>query len=271
MKIIFFGTPDYVIPVLEKLNKYHEIVAVVTQSPKPVGRDKKIEYSAVDTWAHKKKIEKFFDFNKLPEADMGVCAAFGMIIPKSVINKFKYGIINIHPSLLPKYRGASPIQATLINGDKVTGVSIIKMDEKMDHGPVLTQFKEDVLSDDTNETLRTRLFEKSADVLLEMIPAYVDGKIKFKNQDEEKATYTTMIKKEDAYIDLYKDEQELIWRKFRAYTPWPGIWTRINEKRLKILKCRFENERLIIDEVQPESKNPTNWNVFRRTYGLKEI
>jgi methionyl-tRNA formyltransferase len=134
MKIIFFGTPDYVLPVLEILNKYHEIVAVVTQSPKPVGREKTLTYSPVDAWAHKKKIQKQFDFISLPEADLGVCAAFGMIIPKVVLNHFKFGILNVHPSLLPKYRGASPIQSAIVSLDQKTGVTIIKMDEKMDHG-----------------------------------------------------------------------------------------------------------------------------------------
>lgn len=286
MKIIFFGTPDYVVPILDKLHKYHEIVAVVTQSPKPMGREKVLTYSAVDTWAHKKHIPKFFEYSELPEADMGVCASFGMIIPQAVLDKFKHGIINVHPSLLPMFRGSSPIQATLIAGISPTGVSIIKMSNKLDAGPILTQFKEDVLENDTNETLRSRLFSRSAEVLINLIPNYSKGKIKLKPQDESKMTMTKMIKKEDGYVDLYKDSHsikdadshELIWRKFRAYSPWPGIWTKINEKRLKILKCRFENPisgtvngKLIIDEVQPESKNPTNWNVFRRTYGLKEL
>ncbi len=276
MRIIFFGTPDYVIPILDKLHKYHEIVAVVTQSPKPVGRDKKLTYSAVDQWAFKKHIIRNFDYVDLPEADMGVCASFGMIIPKVILDSFPHGIINIHPSLLPQFRGSSPIQATIISGVNPTGVSIIKMSEKMDAGPILTQFKEDVMSDDTNETLRARLFEKSADVLLEMIPAYIDGKINLKPQDESKVTITKMIKKEDGYVDLYTDSHDLIWKKYRAYSPWPGIWTQLQLgtdtklKRIKITKCRFE-EKLIIDEVQPESKNPTNWNVFRRTYGLKEV
>jgi len=120
----------------------------------------------------------------LPEADMGICASFGMIIPKSIINKFKYGILNVHPSLLPAFRGSSPVPGTLISGINPTGVSIIKMNEKLDQGPVLTQFKEDVLEDDTNETLRNRLFEKSAQVLVEMIPAYVDEKKKYKPQEK---------------------------------------------------------------------------------------
>ena len=177
MRIVFFGTPDYVLPILETLNKYHEIVAVITQSPKPVGREKTLTYSPVDAWAHKKKIQKQFDFNDLPEADLGVCAAFGMIIPKEVLNHFKFGILNIHPSILPKYRGASPIQSAITNLDKTTGVSIIKMDEKMDHGPILTNFTESISTTDTFDSLRTRLFERSTEVLVNLIPNYIKNKI----------------------------------------------------------------------------------------------
>jgi methionyl-tRNA formyltransferase len=256
MKIIFFGTPDYVIPILDKLHKYHEIVAVVTQSPKPVGRDKIITYSAVDSWAFKKHIPRNFDYVDSPEADMGVCASFGMIIPKVVLDNFKFGILNIHPSLLPEFRGTSPIQATIIAGSD-PAISIIKMDEKMDHGPILTQFKEDVLENDTNETLRKRLFEKSAEVLIEMIPAYIEGKIKLKPQDESKATYTKIIIKQDGFVDLIKDDPIIIERKHRAYIPWPGIWTLVNGKRLKILE--FKNEPVT---VQLEGKKPISYKQF---------
>lgn len=299
MRIIFFGTPDYVIPVLNKLNKYHEIVAVITQSPKPVGRDKKITYSAVDTWAFKKKIIRNFDYSDLPDADMGVCASFGMIIPQAILDKFRYGILNIHPSLLPEFRGSSPIQATLISGINPTGVTIIRMIDKLDAGPILTQFKEEVLPDDTNESLRARLFEKSADVLLEMIPAYIDGKIKYKHQDEEKATFTTMVKKEDAFIPfefiknameinsnneewrvgflknhLLKPDAETITRFIKAMSFWPTAWTKITvknqEKRVKLLKAHINEESgyLELDEVQLEGKNPITWKQFKNAYQI---
>lgn len=302
MKIIFFGTPDYVIPILEKLHKYHEIVAVVTQSPKPMGREKKLTYSAVDTWAYKKHIPKFFEYSELPDADMGVCASFGMIIPKIILDKFKYGIINIHPSLLPNFRGSSPIQATLISGINPTGVSIIKMSEKMDQGPVLTQFKEEVFEDDTNESLRNRLFEKSAQILVEMIPAYVEGKIKLKHQDEEKATFTTMIKKDDAYIPLeyLKNAMEInlstekwnigfmknysvvpnaktIDQFIKAMGFWPIAWTKITirgkESRLKILSSHINEESgyLELDEVQLEGKKPASWKQFKGAYSISGL
>jgi methionyl-tRNA formyltransferase len=126
------------------------VIAVVTQPPKPAGRDKKIEYSAVDTWAYKKDIRILRDLDmrssdtgkNLPEADLGVVAAYGKIIPKEIISHFKFGILNIHPSLLPKYRGASPTQAAIAAGETTTGVTVIKMDENMDHGPVVSSLKE---------------------------------------------------------------------------------------------------------------------------------
>jgi len=269
MKIIFFGTPDYVLPILEKLHKYYEVVAVITQSPKPVGREKILTFSPVDNWAHKKKVSIFFDFNNLPEADMGICAAFGMIIPKEVLNHFKYGILNIHPSLLPKYRGASPIQSAIVNGDTTTGVTIIKMDEKMDHGPILTSFKEEILPDDTFETLRIRLFERSVEVLLNLIPNFIKSKIHLKPQDENLATFCKIVSKQDGFINLEKDSPESIEAKQRAYSPWPGIWTNLkNGKRLKILKCHLDKDELILDEVQLEGKGPVSWNQFKSAYQI---
>ena len=236
MKIIFFGTPSFVLPILEKLHKEHEIVLVITQEPKPAGRDQKLNYSAVDEWAFKRKIDKQFDFENLPQADLGVCAAFGKIIPESVINHFKYGLLNIHPSLLPTYRGASPIQTAIANCDNTTGVTIIKMDQKMDHGPIVTQFKEEILKTDTFESLATRLFERSADVITDLIEPYVKNKINIKEQDHEKATFTKLISKEDGFVDLKNDPAKKIEAKYRAYSPWPGIWTKMADgRRLKII------------------------------------
>ena len=174
MKIVFFGTPDYVLPVLEQVHKKIKgkigspVVAVVTQSPKPAGREKKITFSPVDAWAHKRKIPIYYKSSDLikdgPEADFGVLAAYGEIIPVGVINNFKYGILNLHPSLLPQFRGASPVQGAIASGATQTGVTVIKLDQKLDHGPILSQFKEQLLPEDTTDTLRERLFSRGADV-----------------------------------------------------------------------------------------------------------
>ncbi|KKQ77420.1 MAG: Methionyl-tRNA formyltransferase [Parcubacteria group bacterium GW2011_GWA1_38_7] len=266
MKIIFFGTPEYVVPIVDRLHKYHEIVAVVTQPPKPVGRDQIISYSAVDTWAHKKKIIKFFDFSDLPKADLGICASYGSIIPKEVINSFKFGILNIHPSLLPKYRGASPIQTAIANGETETGVTIIKMDEKMDHGPIVAKFKDEILAIDTFETLRTRLFSNSIPVLLDLIEPYSKGKVNPKAQDKTQVTFTKIVSKQDGFVDLIKDDPVSIERKLRAYSPWPGIWTLVDGKRLKILKAHIADGQLTPDEVHLEGKKPVGWRQFIRSY-----
>ncbi|MFV1917143.1 MAG: methionyl-tRNA formyltransferase [Patescibacteria group bacterium] len=211
MRIVFFGTPDYVLPILKSLHKTQRsisskspIVAVVTQKPRPAGRRQNLTYSPVDTWAHKKKIPVYHHSKGLVEnkveADIGVLAAYGEIIPKFVISHLSFDILNVHPSLLPKFRGASPIQATIVSGKNVTGATIMKIDEGIDHGPIISQFKEEVRGNDTTETLRKRLFEKSAEVLTTLLPAYLKGKIKLRQQDHKKATFTTLLKKQHGFI-----------------------------------------------------------------------
>lgn len=276
MKIIFFGTPDYVLPVLDALYKEYRtvkekgIVAVVTQPPKPSGREKKLEYSAVDTWAYKKGVEIHHDYENLPEAELGVVASFGKIIPESVIKHFKYGILNIHPSLLPKYRGASPIQTAIAEGETITGLTIIRMDEKMDHGPIVSSFKEEILPTDTNETLRTKLFERSADFLIGLISSYIGGKIKPKTQNHIEATFTKLIKKEDGFVENIFEDPAKTERLLRAYRPWPGVWTKVNvngtEKRLKILSAYLDGGRLVLEKVQLEGKKPVSGEEFEKAY-----
>ena len=276
MKIIFFGTPEYVMPVLKRLHREHEIVAVVTQPPSEVGREKKVKRTEVDHWAYKRKIPIFFDFGKpLPAADLGVLAAYGKIIPKDVILNTKYGIFNIHPSLLPKYKGASPVQAAITNGEQTTGVTIIKMDEKLDHGPILSSFREDINPDDTTGSLRERLFQRSAQFVVDLIPNYLSGKIKPKKQDHAKATLTKILKREDGFIDAerFTSEARKVECLIRAMDPWPGAWTlhRLSAsegqaKRLKILKAHLKNHKLILDKVQLEGKTPVSFEEFKRGY-----
>lgn len=275
MKIIFFGTPESVVPVLAAIHKEFDrgieknLVAVVTQGPKPVGRKQFLSYSPIDNWAHKHRIQIIRDLSsdELPEADLGILAAYGKIIPEKIINHFKYGILNIHPSLLPKFRGASPIQGAIAAGLKETGISVIKMDKEMDHGPIVSQFKEEIREDDTTETLTKRLFERSADFIVDLIPNYVSGKIKLKEQDHISATYTKILKKEDGFIKLSKKNPEEAYNFIRAMYPWPGAWTTLTtEKRLKILKAHLEDGKLVLDQVQLEGKNPVSWKEFKQGY-----
>ena len=277
MKIVFFGTPDYVLPILTAVHKKYvtgpgksPIVAVVTQSPKPTGRKQILNYSPVDKWAHEHKIPIYYKSEDVVkenvDAELGICAAFGEIIPKSVISYLKFGILNIHPSLLPKYRGASPVPEALKNGDTKTGITIIKMDEKLDHGPIVVQSKEDVLPDDTGEGLRTRLFEKSVDILIETMEPYLKGKIKLKEQNHNEATFTKILTKQDGFLELTGCDPVSTERFIRAMQPWPGTWTLIDGKRLKILQAHLENEKLVLDEVQLEGKNPVTYQQFKEGY-----
>ena len=289
MRIVFFGTPDYVVPVLDILHKTFKsktgespIEAVVTQAPKPAGRKKEIAYSPVDTWAHKRGIEKYYKSTDLVEnkvrADLGILASYGEIIPIDIIRHFPHGILNIHPSPLPSWRGSSPVQATIIS-ESQAGASIIKLDEKLDHGPIISQFKDEVLPEDTTETLRNRLFERSVEVLITLIPAYLAGKITPRQQDHSKATHTHEINKDDAFIapkyinaalqgetlssrgrsaSCRKDRWKIgfmdeftthysphtIHQFIRAMQPWPGAWTKVSiknqELRIKILESHLE-------------------------------
>ncbi|QLG69289.1 MAG: Methionyl-tRNA formyltransferase [Candidatus Woesebacteria bacterium] len=308
-KIVFFGTPDYVVPILEALHKNFRfkdgsqiIAAVITQAPKPAGRKGELAYSAVDKWAYQKRIPVFYDMNKFLESgiesDLAILASFSLIIPQRVIDSFKKGILNIHPSLLPKFRGASPVQAAIALGKKETGVSIIKLDSLLDHGPIVCQFKEEIDENDTTETLRRRLFERSSQVLVELLPAYLEGKINLKEQDHKKATFCYEIKKDYAFIDpailqatfkgqafkgsnfriQFMKNKEIkasprnINNFIRAMNPWPCAWTEVKlqengeTKRLKIISSHLSDKNLVLDEVQLEGKNPVTWEQFKVGY-----
>jgi len=294
MKIIFFGTPNYVLPVLNKLYKEYEIAAVVTQPPRPVGRKKIKQFSPIDDWAHKKKIKIFFEpakiIEKKIEADLAIVAAYGLLIPKNVLNYFKYGALNIHPSLLPKWRGPSPVRASIIEGE-MAGATIIQLDEQMDHGPIVSQFKHDLDMSETSDMLTQILFERSSDFLLDLIPSYVSKRLLPKAQDHSKATFTKLLKKEDGFIppeilskgikgEYSKESWKIrflndfeisttpdsILRFIKGMSSWPGAWTEVKidgvEKRLKILDAKLDNSKLSLTEVQLESKNPTSWVEF---------
>jgi len=238
------------------------VIAVVTQPNKKIGREQKKIYTPVKKIALEYKIPvlqpgKISDPNCIQEIkdlnpDLIVVAAYGQILPKEILEIPKYGCINIHASLLPKYRGASPIQAAILNGDKETGVTIMLMDEKMDHGKLVkssrrrqsgygasaTKFK--VQKDITFSELHDKLAKMGAELLVEILPEWFSGQIKPKAQDESKATYTKILKKQDGRINWNKSA-EVIERQIRAFTPWPGSFCFWNSKRLKIIKAKVLN------------------------------
>lgn len=317
MNIVFFGTPDFVIPVCESLrtNSRTNLVSIVTRPDRPVGRKQIPTPSPVKQWAQEHKIpvltpeildDNFIKELRIMNYELGVLASYGRIIPRSIIELFPKGIIVIHPSLLPKYRGPIPIPAAILCGEKETGSTFILMDEKMDHGPILYQFKSEIKPDDTAGTLLYRIWKESAEKLPDVLSEYLAGKITPQTQDETKATYTKLFQKEDGFIpwECLKKAMEVkeiksyrgtewkinflknsslspnpasLERFIRSMTPWPGAWTLLRPsttlgasegqaKRLKVLKTHVENDKLVLDEVQLEGKKPTSWKQFQQAY-----
>lgn len=248
-RIIFFGTPSFGIPTLQQLLEGEdELVAIVTQPDRPKGRGQKIRPSEVKEFVQKRMGENFTilqpeslnDENfqetlKALKPDIFIVVAYGQILPKTVLEIPKYGAINLHASLLPKYRGASPIAWAILNGDKVTGITTIQMDEGLDTGPILIQKEIEIKDDDTTETLQDRLAQIGSQIMIETIKRIKEGSLKPKSQDHSQASYAPLIKKEDGRIDWKKSAEE-INRMVRAFNPWPGAFTHLNGKLLKIYR-----------------------------------
>lgn len=238
-KIIFWGTPEFAIPTLRALiqNNY-SVALVVTKPDEPVGRKQIFTPPPVKIFAQKHHVPVFqpqvlkseFLKDGLPKADLFVIAAYGKIIPKEILEVTQFGALNIHPSLLPRWRGPSPIQYTIFNGDIKTGVTIIKMDEMIDHGPILAQ-RELGISDfrfpiakATYRELHDELAKLGAKLLVETLPKYLKGEIEPIPQDDLKATYSKILKKEDGRINWSRQAEELV-RMSRAFSVWPVAWT----------------------------------------------
>jgi methionyl-tRNA formyltransferase len=249
IKIVFMGSPQFAVPILSALRENANLVAVVTQPDKPAGRGKKMVASAVKEYAveHAIPVLEPHRLRKEPasiemlrsfHADLFVVAAYGQILPASVLEIPQYGCINVHASLLPRWRGASPIQTAILYGDNESGVTIMRMDEGMDTGPILKKDRVPIAPDDTGETLSHRLSERGRDLLIEVIPEYLAGKIVPMPQDDAQATYAPLIKKEDGLLDLTKPV-EFLERKVRAFNPWPGTYLIWNEKQLKVLEAEI--------------------------------
>jgi methionyl-tRNA formyltransferase len=247
MKIVFFGTANVALPVLEALRKEHEILSVVTTPDAAVGRKQEMQESPVSALAIDLKLpllkpesvknnrEFSAELQKLG-ADIFVVVAYGKILPMEIINLPKFKTINIHFSMLPKYRGPSPMQTALLNGDSETGISIFILDEKVDTGPVLFQEAVGIDSDDNLFTLSDKLARKSAEVINSVVADYVSGKITPVPQATDGVTETKIITKAEGKIDWNKTSQE-IYNQFRAFFLWPNIWTTWNGQVLKITEC----------------------------------
>ena len=251
MKIVFMGTPDFAVGALEALVEAgHEVVAVVTQPDKPKGRGKEMQKTPVKECALKYNIEVFQPVKiKTPEAvevlrgygaDLFVVAAFGQILSKEILDMPKFGCVNIHASLLPKYRGAAPIQWAILDGEKETGVTIMQMNEGLDTGDMLTKVIVPIENTDTGESLFDKLAEAGAKLLVETIPQIEAGTVLPQPQDDSLSTYAKMIKKEMGLID-WKKEAVVLERLVRGMNSWPSAYTHFNGKTLKIWEASIEN------------------------------
>ncbi len=258
MKILFMGTPDFAVPSLEKLIECgHEVTAVITQPDKPKGRGKEMAFSPVKAAAlthgikvytpSKLNTEEGIKLVKELDYEMIVVAAFGQILPKAILDMPKYGCINVHSSLLPKYRGAAPIQWAVINGEEKSGVTTMLMDDGIDTGDIL-MVREVVLDEkETGGSLFDKLALVGANLLVETIDKIIDGTITRTKQNHEESTYVGMLKKNHGKLDFNKSALELE-RLIRGLNPWPSAYTSYNGKTLKIWDSQVvKDDELIID------------------------
>jgi methionyl-tRNA formyltransferase len=253
IKVVYFGTPDFAVPPLQALIEASdiEVVAVVTQEDKPVGRKQELTAPPVKKLAELDMIpvlqpstlknnQEIIDLLQGLEADIFAVVAYGKILPQEILDIPKYGCINLHGSLLPKYRGASPVEEALLNGDTQTGITFIKITPELDAGDILLIQRQIIDPEDTSVTLRQKLSSLGAILFPDLIRNVVDETIIPIPQNHQNATFCHKISKENGRIDVYKESAEQIINKMRAYTPWPSCYLLVKEKRLKIVEAIAE-------------------------------
>jgi methionyl-tRNA formyltransferase len=246
-KIVFMGTPAFAVPTLSALNdSRHSVLQVVTQPDRPKGRGRNVTAPPVKIAAQdlnipvvqpdKVKTDEFIDFLTKLHPDLLVVTAYGHILPKAILEIPKIGCINVHASILPKYRGAAPIQWAIINGEEETGITTMMMDVGMDTGDILLTETVPIYPEDTAGTLHDRLAMIGAEVLIDTLTQLADGNLKSTPQDDSKATVAPMLKKEDGRIDWNRPASSIA-NQIRGMSPWPGTFAFIGDKRLKIFKA----------------------------------
>lgn len=241
--IVFLGTPEFALPALEALIDNHLApILVITQPDQPIGRKQLLTSPPVKQFAIKNNLavvqprnkKELIEIFSKAEPDICILVAYGQIIPEELLIKPLHGFLNIHPSLLPKYRGSSPIQAVILNNEKKTGVSIIKLVSQVDAGPIFGQSEIKILPTDNTQALSRKLAQAGAELLIKILPDYLADKIKPQIQAEESATFTEIIERSDGQIN-WLNQAHQIDSQFRAFYPWPGVFTYFAGKRLKIV------------------------------------
>ena len=301
LKVVFMGTPDFSVPVLEMLIKNTNVLGVVTQPDKPVGRSGKISITPVKEVALANNI-KIFQPEKIRNEysdildlnpDIIVTCAYGQMIPTEVLDYPKLGSINVHASLLPYHRGGAPIHRAIINGDTKTGITIMYMGAGMDSGDIISQKEIDILDTDTAETLFDKLSVLGSELLYETLPSIIDGTNDRIKQDETKATYSYNIKPEDEVIDFNKTKRE-VFNQIRGLNSWPVTYTYLDGKRLKVWLSRIGDSNkdgnigeiiniykdgigirvldgeIVLTEIQPESKKKMKASDYLNGLGEKK-
>jgi methionyl-tRNA formyltransferase len=247
LKIVFMGTPEFSVPTLEALvNNNFEILSIYTQPPKKSNRGQKINISSIQKFSEKNNLpvrnpenlnnDKEYNFIKSLSADIAVVIAYGKLIPKNILKTTKHGFINIHASLLPKWRGAAPIQRAIINGDKKTGVSIMKIEEKLDSGPVLASKELALDQNATYGEIQKKLSVIGSDLLIESLKNIENGKAKFIDQIHSNSTYAKKIDKNETKINWRLDANKVI-AYIHGLSPNPGAWFEYENERFKVLRA----------------------------------
>jgi methionyl-tRNA formyltransferase len=263
MRVIFMGTPDFAVRALQGLiDSNHDVIAVYTREPKPKGRGMEMQKSPVHALADtygidvhtpkslKKSVEEQAKFASL-NADVAVVAAYGLLLPKAVLDAPKHGCLNIHGSLLPRWRGASPIQHAIWKGDDVSGITIMQMDEGMDTGDMISKIEVPITTDTTSQSLFDDLSQLGGKAILDVLNNIET--IAPKKQNDALATHAPMLKKSDGEIDIGMTAQEIDCQ-IRGLNPWPGTYVHGLKGRVKILQAHIEHDKIIFDLVQPEGK-----------------
>jgi methionyl-tRNA formyltransferase len=248
--IVFMGTPEFAVPILAKLTQQFEVVGVFTQPDKPAGRGQHLTAPPVKPFARERGLRVFQPRTLRDEAVQAqlaklapegiVVAAYGLLLPKSILDLPPHGCVNVHASLLPRYRGAAPIPAAILEGESETGITLMRMDEGLDTGPMIAQLIIPIRPDDTTGSLSMRLAELGARMAVEVLPHWIAGDITPLPQDESRATFAPKLNKADGRLD-WSQSAIALDRRVRAFSPWPGTFTRWNSKLLRILSAQVTN------------------------------
>lgn len=270
LKIIYMGTPDFSATILSGLLNKYKIRAIVTQPDRPSGRGDMVHYSPVKKLAienailtlQPEKIKDAIDEILALEPDLIITCAYGQILPKEILDYPRLGCINVHASLLPKLRGGAPIHRAIINGYKETGVTIMYMDERMDEGDIISSERLPINDNDTAEMLHDKLMVIGRDLLLKTLPSILDGTNSRTKQDDSKATYGFVIKREDEKLDFSKTQKE-VYNKIRGLNSWPGAYCQFEGKIIKVWEC-YKTDNYFGEKIDGEITN-----IYKDGIGVK--